>query len=504
MNTKILFFLSIILIGFAALNILLLSSQKIPITGFAGSGTQYVSFNISEEVSVLVTGSVNFGEGRVYANASEATVQSDLGHFFRYDWVNITPESELEPYENKMYAVYHRAWEVFIILDSGGVTWQYNASDNSWLNLTDEHPAHMYEGAMVYDSSVEEVILFGGTSASDFANETWKFNSSKQWERLYPAQAPSARDTWPGMAFDSKRNVSVLFGGFNRTIVKLNDTWEYNASSNTWTEITPENSPPAMMRLRMAFDSNRNVTVLFGGQTDATSSSNETWEYNGSTWVERTDELGEAPPGRRLNAITFDSERNKMVMFGGVSGGSFVNDTWEYDGTGWSEKNEFQRAIITYLAFDNNLNKMLMFGGDGSSSSIDNNEVWEYNTTEVEFNGSINGSWYFERSWFSIENDGTVNISIEYQADNNADVFIGGTNPEFKIKGIEEETGACPELNTTFAEVPNSSQASNTICPLLKFENYADSFKVPVKLLIPDDISPGNRTATITFSASTA
>ncbi len=503
MKTKIVLLLTLALLILACFNILISPNPEFPITGFAGSGTQYVSFNISEEVSVLVTGSVNFGDGRVYANASEAIIQSNLGHFFRYDWINITLESELEPYEDYLYAVYHEAWEVFIILDKQGVTWQYNASDNSWLNLTDEPPDYMSEGAMVYDSSIESVIHFGGTYNSFVANQTWKFNSSKHWERLYPAQSPSARDAWPGMAFDSRRNVSVLFGGFNKSHVKLNDTWEYNASSNTWTEVTPETSPPATMRLRLGFDSNRNVTVLFGGQTDATSSSNETWEYNGSTWVERTDELGEAPLGRRLNAITFNPERNKMVMFGGVFSTSYLNDTWEYNGSRWSKKTEFIRAIISDIAFDNRLNKILMFGGNADFAA-DNNEVWEYNTTEFPFNGSINGTWYFERSWFNIENDGTVNISIEYQADNNADAFIGGTSPEFKIKGVEEETGACPELNTTFAEVPNSSQAPNNICPLLKFENDADSFKVPVKLLIPDDISPGNRTAMITFSASKA
>ncbi|TET37812.1 MAG: hypothetical protein E3J72_05400 [Planctomycetota bacterium] len=89
----------------------------------------------------------------------------------------------------------------------------------------------------------------------------------------------------------------------------------------------------------MAYDSNRGVTVLFGGEWDqATIVYGDTWEYDGSIWqqismkggVEGTD----FPLARRGHAMVFDSNRGVMVLFGGNQfyGVSqwCLNDIWEF------------------------------------------------------------------------------------------------------------------------------------------------------------------------------
>jgi hypothetical protein len=67
----------------------------------------------------------------------------------------------------------------------------------------------------------------------------------------------------------------------------------------------------------MAFDSARNVTVLFGG-TDGTWKS-DTWLFNGTHWnLVPTDTSG-GPGGG--HAMAFDSVRNMTVLFGGYVNG---------------------------------------------------------------------------------------------------------------------------------------------------------------------------------------
>jgi len=68
--------------------------------------------------------------------------------------------------------------------------------------------------------------------------------------------------------------------------------------------------------------------------------------------------------------------------------------------------------------------------------------------------------------------------------------------------GVVAEQDSCTELNTTFAEVPNSTEEPKTICPLLKFQNDADLFKTAVQLFVPGDFPSGKRNTTITFTAS--
>lgn len=94
---------------------------------------------------------------------------------------------------------------------------------------------------------------------------------------------------------------------------------------------------------RLAFDSNRNVTVLFGGiaPTSYGGSFGDTWEFDGKNWTLRTTK---GPPPRMSQGMTFDSKRNVVVMFGGYcyaySGGGCtqtnMNDTWEWDGKVWT------------------------------------------------------------------------------------------------------------------------------------------------------------------------
>ncbi len=116
------------------------------------------------------------------------------------------------------------------------------------------------------------------------------------------------------------------------------------------------------------------------------------------------------------------------------------------------------------------------------------------------------GSWSPVQSYIKVENDGTVNISINVSADgdNNAAGFIGGTNPEFKMIGNVTETGACAgTLVQTFTNIPNSTETPLTICDLLRYgPQDQDEFNVSMKLLIPSDAVSGERNATLTFSAS--
>src|SRR5207249_3318430 len=111
------------------------------------------------------------------------------------------------------------------------------------------------------------------------------------------------------------------------------DTWEWDGS--TWVQKTPATSPPARESHAMAYDSARGRVVLFGGIDSSRSLLlGDTWEWDGSMWVEKTPAT--SPPARFEHSMAYDSARGRVVMFGGYDG-SYRGDTWEWDGTAWVE-----------------------------------------------------------------------------------------------------------------------------------------------------------------------
>jgi len=82
----------------------------------------------------------------------------------------------------------------------------------------------------------------------------------------------------------------------------------------------------------MVFDDHRNCVVLFGGITNAVIKGSEfrladTWEWDGNLWVQRQN-MG--PQNRSNQALAYDSDRKRIVLFGGGNGITLFGDTWEF------------------------------------------------------------------------------------------------------------------------------------------------------------------------------
>ena len=75
----------------------------------------------------------------------------------------------------------------------------------------------------------------------------------------------------------------------------------------------------------MAYDSARGVTVLFGGAS-LSGVFSDTWEWDGTSWTQLSPAA--SPPARDAHAMA--TLGSKVVLFGGGNGTTAVNDTWSY------------------------------------------------------------------------------------------------------------------------------------------------------------------------------
>ena len=192
------------------------------------------------------------------------------------------------------------------------------------------------------------------------------------------------------VAYDSQRHVAVLFGGENQLtgVHSTSATWEWNGAS--WTQRT-SGTPPQRSAAAMAYDSDRGVCVLFGGGTNIFQNEipfNDTWEWNGSIWTLRNGNDPAATDRPRpvdYPVLVYDSFRRRTVLVGASErvGGQInpLSKTWEWDGNNWVANAAAppQRSDAA-MAYDPVRRLTILFGGTPPGFNH-NNETWTWNGT---------------------------------------------------------------------------------------------------------------------------
>jgi Galactose oxidase, central domain len=250
----------------------------------------------------------------------------------------------------------------------------------SWTQQVVSGPAGRGDLAMAYDSDRHVTVLFGGTTDGfNGTNDTWEWDGAAWVQRT--SNPPPAR-LLDALSYDSSRHFVVLFGGINQNTI-YGDTWEREGT--VWIQ-RPVSGPSPRWAHTMCFDSARGVTVLFGGYTGPAGGHNgETWEWSGTSggWTQRAIG-GPNPPPRFGSAMSYDSARHVAVLFGGSNSSSpNLSDTWEWDGTAWTQRNPPTSPSARYfhtMTYHAGWGLTILFGGT-NSSGMPTNETWGYDGT---------------------------------------------------------------------------------------------------------------------------
>jgi hypothetical protein len=120
-------------------------------------------------------------------------------------------------------------------------------------------------------------------------------------------------------------------------------TKEVVLESATWTKIPAPRIATARAANVFVYDEARENCVVFGGRPvdDRGTSLDDTGIWSGDTWVPVAAEYGH----RGDVTGAFDSQRQRIVVYGGTDGLSFFGDTWEFDGSGWIAAETGSRTI---------------------------------------------------------------------------------------------------------------------------------------------------------------
>ncbi len=164
------------------------------------------------------------------------------------------------------------------------------------------------------------------------------------WTQLSPNTSIPTTRCGHTSFYDPTINRITIFGGLNSGFDLLNDVWILSTANGVggtpaWTQIAPSGTPPAPRFFHTAvYDSNNNKMIVFGGiiSTTTTVCINDVWVLTGANWQGSTPTwtqlfpTGSAPTTRDSHTAVYDEMHNRMIIFGGSPdlGNTFLNDTW--------------------------------------------------------------------------------------------------------------------------------------------------------------------------------
>ncbi|MFA7707767.1 MAG: hypothetical protein WCX73_02350 [Candidatus Pacearchaeota archaeon] len=101
----------------------------------------------------------------------------------------------------------------------------------------------------------------------------------------------------------------------------------------------------------------------------------------------------------------------------------------------------------------------------------------------------------------TLENIGNVNVSVGLKSSKLASTFIGGTNPEFKFRVINDsEHDSCVGGDAwTYTEF---TLADDTVCTNFPFADDRDEIDIGIRLVVPSDSSSGTVPLTAVITAT--
>lgn len=320
-----------------------------------------------------------------------------------------------------------------------------------WTDLSSaDDPAPRQGAASAYDGI--GVVLFGGhSSATGRLDDTWLWRAG-DWQLANPAAKPSRRYQH-AMAFDQGRNRTVLFGGYGPNTPVLGDTWEWDGAA--WVQAFPQAGPPPRYSAAMAYDANRDRVVLFGGEDPFTVGLfNDTWEWDGVTWTQRT--LDNKPSQRYGHAMVFDAAQGRVVLFGGAGGGTAGEETWELDKAGWVRRFPIHFPQWRYghrMFYDSARGRTVLFGGFTSAGV--SAQTWEWNGADWELvttHASPSPRFFYALAFdqasgaatlfggtsnFSDALGATWQITSRSRADMDGDGFVSGADFDLYVLAFE-------------------------------------------------------------------
>ncbi len=201
------------------------------------------------------------------------------------------------------------------------------------------------------------------------------------WTKLDAPNAPPARFDH-ALAFDSDKQQLVLFGGRVRGQI-FADTWIYDLKTNAWRELKTA-SPSPRFGFASVYDPKSKAVYLFGGQKEAFY--NDTWKFDTATetWSEIQTQ-GNKPDIRYGHGVTLDTKSDRLIISHGFARDGRHDDIWALDlkTNAWTnmtpQGDKPLKRCLLEIAYAPASNAVYLFGGCSSGfGPCPQGDLWSF------------------------------------------------------------------------------------------------------------------------------
>ena len=221
--------------------------------------------------------------------------------------------------------------------------WAFDLECETWSRIEATGPTRRGRQAMALDTMRNRMVLVGGRERVSGGytnyNDVWAFDlANDTWEEISTSGSPPSPRHNSAAIYDVDRDRIVVFGGNpsedGLMTFGTDDTFALDLATNEWSEIATADPKPNARYYHGAVEMNGKLYV-FGGNEDFFTSLNDTWELDLSTdtWT-RLAGGGPSAPTTRFGATLFaDDDANRFLMVAGHDSTSIgnVNDIWSFD-----------------------------------------------------------------------------------------------------------------------------------------------------------------------------
>lgn len=211
-----------------------------------------------------------------------------------------------------------------------GDLWAWDGT--RWQQLDDDSPFSSDHHEMAYVPDLGGLLLYGGWTGDGVTAQTWLWDG--EWTLIADLeQAPSPRSAF-GMSYNPVRRQVELYGG-----LWLNgqyaDSWAWK--DGRWQLLSGPYENSSLDHLTMFFDQAMGETLVFGGKDYRYRMQGVTRRFASGGLVETIAETGPEP--RHSAHVAYDTERNRGVLFGGkIYKGDQqlpLDDMWVWENSSW-------------------------------------------------------------------------------------------------------------------------------------------------------------------------
>ncbi|CAE7234869.1 ACBP4, partial [Symbiodinium natans] len=358
------------------------------------------------------------------------------------------------------------------------------AQANSWIQLSPNGsaPSGRYRLPGAYSETADAFFVFGGRDSGDKnLGDLYIYErQANQWTEPSPSgSAPSAR-YGHGAAYSDFTDALYIYGGHDGTS-NVNDLLIYERFADRWDSVVPKSgSGPAVSGHTATYSETAHALLVFGGWVPGGASDElHLFDFWGNSWTQLSP-TGSAPSARYSHSAAYSKTADGLVVFGGFDTSSALNDLYIYN----SKDVDWVRIIpsgtapaIRYWhtgAYSETADALLVFGGFSGASSLNDLHIYkrqDNSWSQLSPSGYISGRWGHAAAYsqsadgflvFGGDNGGYVNDLYFYERQGTTTTSVSSTQTTSTSTSVSQTTSTTTSVSQTTSTSTSVSQTTST------------------------------------------